>query len=316
MKSALLTKAALCICPPAIIATSAVTVPPVRKAVHHIVASREPRAAAPAAAVPCAPVVAYPAIVAPPPPVAEGPLALSAVPQGPIGPQVAPPPLLTNIGPGLIPSGGTVGPIGPIGPGVPNGPGIPGAVPEPATWLMMLSGFGFIGAALRRSSARARAGALPEGGTVAGRRRRRRRRGVLASLGAGIAGWGSGLSSGTASAPAGAATASAMAAKAGAHSAKAALLAKAAMCVCPPVAMMVGATSVPAVRHAVYTATAPVIPGTRAPSVIALVTPPCVPAAATAIAAAPGMFGSEVAVLPETPAWPIEQAIASPLPTA
>jgi len=85
-------------------------------------------------------------------------------------PAIAPPPTLAEVIPtvGGIPGSGSppgvalVGSPGGGGPGAPGAPGVPGtpetplnpdvpsAVPEPATWMMMLLGFGVIGSSMRR----------------------------------------------------------------------------------------------------------------------------------------------------------------------
>lgn len=49
--------------------------------------------------------------------------------------------------------GGTPGGGGGTGSGGAGGGGIPGAVPEPSTWILLLFGFGAIGASLRRTKA-------------------------------------------------------------------------------------------------------------------------------------------------------------------
>lgn len=64
-------------------------------------------------------------------------------PPGSVGPPFSPPP-----------SGGVPPALPPGSPGPPGPPGAPPTVPEPATWLMMLLGFGFVGARLRRRSQR------------------------------------------------------------------------------------------------------------------------------------------------------------------
>ncbi|WP_418895818.1 PEPxxWA-CTERM sorting domain-containing protein [Sandaracinobacteroides sayramensis] len=43
-----------------------------------------------------------------------------------------------------------VGFVLPSTPGEPGEPGNPGAVPEPATWAMMIAGFGLVGSVARR----------------------------------------------------------------------------------------------------------------------------------------------------------------------
>lgn len=85
----------------------------------------------------------------------------------PVAPAVAPP-TLAEVLPKVFPAPGNASPpgsvlIGPAGgggggggggspgtPGTPQIPEVPSAVPEPATWLMMLLGFGVIGATQRR----------------------------------------------------------------------------------------------------------------------------------------------------------------------
>lgn len=268
MKAALLSKAALCICPPAMLATTAAYVPPVRSAVHH--ATRPPAKAAPkaqpkrtaagVAAVPCTPALLTPPIVpqttfAVPVPsdAVSGPAFFGAVP----APGVA----IGGINPGGV-GGGNAGGGGGGGGGGDTGTTPPGggtvetpappavAVPEPSTWSMMLLGFGLLGAALRsrpqpkqRSSGKQRAGG------------KRRRRPALAG----------GMLLGALE------PVQAMTSSVGAGS-KMTLLAKAAMCVCPPALVVATVATVPQARKAVYAATMP----RTAPATIA-VPPPCDP---------------------------------------
>ncbi|RZM00543.1 MAG: PEP-CTERM sorting domain-containing protein [Sphingomonas sp.] len=164
-----------------------------------------------------------------------------------------------NVGGG----GGNPGPGGGTGPGAPGGGGgespLP-AVPEPATWSMMLLGFGLLGAALR-SRAPAK---VPVPVPANGARRRGSRHSLRRRRSAGIAGGGilwSLLE-----------PVQAMTAGVGGGS-KMSLLAKAAMCVCPPALMVTAVATVPQARKAVFAATAPQVPA-GAPAAI---TPPCDP---------------------------------------
>jgi hypothetical protein len=126
---------------------AATTAKPSQRALGKIV---QPSAAPPAefvkALTPPETVAAAPAI-APPPTLAE------------VIPAVGVPGSASPPGVALIGSPGGGGPGAPGAPGVPGAPGtpetpqipvIPSAVPEPATWLMMLLGFGVIGSSMRR----------------------------------------------------------------------------------------------------------------------------------------------------------------------
>ena len=274
MKAALLSKAALCICPPAMLATTAAYVPPVRKAVHHATRpapkappshARAQRPAATAAAVPC------PAAFINAPVVPQATFASEVPPDGvasnyfgsPAGGGV----LVGGAGPGgAAPGGGGVPGGGGPGGSVPGG-GVPGsgggetptpAIPEPSTWSMMLLGFGLLGAALR--SRRPTKVLVPAraGGRGSARSSRRRRR--SASVAGGGILWGL------------LEPVQAMTAGIGGGS-KMSLLAKAAMCVCPPALMVTAVATVPQARKAVFAATAPKVPA-GAPYAI---TPPCDP---------------------------------------
>lgn len=269
MKAALLSKAALCICPPAMLATTAAYVPPVRNAVHHATRpatkappakARPQRTAATAAPVPC------PAAFAIPPVVPQSTFAAEVPPDGFRGNYFGNPAaagvLVGGGGPGSGAGGGGGGTVPPGGGGgvVPPGGGggtPPPAVPEPTTWSMMLLGFGLLGTALRSRPAR-KAAAATRARTASGNRTRRRRRS------AGVAGGGIlwGLLE----------PVQAMSGGVGAGS-KMSLLAKAAMCVCPPALMVTAVATVPQARKAVFAATAPLVPA-GAPAAI---TPPCDP---------------------------------------
>jgi len=135
MPLSVLNKAALCVCPPALLATTAMTVPPVKRAVHHATAPRHARATPaaltrPAAALPAGAVT--PDVVCAP--VAGN--APSAVPlvsyAAPI--PAEPLPATTSDGSPAVPFGAPDA-LGPLGGGLPPvgggliGPGVPGAVP-------------------------------------------------------------------------------------------------------------------------------------------------------------------------------------------
>lgn len=265
MKAALLSKAALCVCPPALIATSVATVPQVRRAVHHVtrphVAKHQPVRKRTAAATPgnarrpCPPAVA--ALTEP------NRLATFAqpLPAEPVSTPMAPlsevatrstggtpdngsfAPIISGLAP--VTGGGAPGTPGtPTTPTTPTTPSTPGPpvtpVPEPATWTTMILGFGLLGALMRRRQAE----------REERRRQRRRRRRSHAPALAGAAAMADAL---TPLEAAGGGTAAA------ASAGKATLLAKAALCVCPPALMAATAITVPPVRNAVYHATAPAV---------------------------------------------------------
>jgi hypothetical protein len=102
--------------------------------------------------------------ITPPAPKEVIPVAAPPVALGDVIPPVAAPPLGGGGGTGIFitppPGGGTPGSPGSPGspgtpgtPETPSVPSVPPAVPEPATWLMMLLGFGFVGSAMRRAKA-------------------------------------------------------------------------------------------------------------------------------------------------------------------
>lgn len=299
MKSALLTKAALCICPPAVVATTAATVPPVRRAVHHFASAFEPHHRAHPAPPPCVPL--------------DHKTFASMLPNaGEVGPVdlEQPPAAYTAVTPG---TGGTT-PIGPepLNPGPLPGPGlIPGngtdtpggstpAVPEPEAWVTMVVGFGLIGAGLRqrrRYVVRSRklalaAGLEPGEGGASARAFGTAATGSMA-LGATLVPVGlSPLHAGT------------RLAQLGSKALHSPLLAKAALCICPPVAMAVSTAAIPPVRHAVYNATAPTTPATPKTPGAAAQAAPCVPVSVPTAAEAVKDGGEHLAVLEANPAWP------------
>ena len=275
MKAALLSKIALCVCPPAIVATTVATVPPVRQAVHHATRPHHPIrhhsklhpavARQVAAIAPCDP-------TAPATPLLTfadlGPEDLSAVPAdtGTTGP----------LGGGFAGGGPGLGPTAPVAIGgiVPVSP-----VPEPSTWLMLITGLGLVGTGIRRSRrrysvVRDQTGML----LVPARQRRGGKLALLASAAVGSAGtiWSelSPVQAGSKTSVIGSkAIGSAVLTKAA--------LTKIAMCVCPPMAMVAGAIALPPVRQAVYAATAPLPVATAIPFTTAAGMP-CLPTEATA----------------------------------
>ncbi len=155
MKSALLSKIAMCVCPPAIVATSAVTVPPIKRAVHRITAP----AAAPArprprrvfaAAYDCTPTAV--------PLSNPAPLGMTAVtPNDVLGNTPVAPTALTAVpvtpasfGPVALGSPPFTGPLYPLVPSTIPPVTPPSVLPEVSTWAMTITGFGAIGWALRR----------------------------------------------------------------------------------------------------------------------------------------------------------------------
>ncbi|WP_445193101.1 PEPxxWA-CTERM sorting domain-containing protein [Sphingomonas sp. Tas61C01] len=251
------------------LAATTAYVPPVRNAVHHATRpapkaqpnrARPQRTAAVAAPVPCPPAFANAPIVP------QSTFAAAVPPDGVTSNYFGSPSSVGTIVGGGVPGsnvgGGGPGPGGGPGTGGPGGGGgetpLP-AVPEPATWSMMLLGFGLLGAALRsRAPAKVRApvGGARRSGSRHSLRRRRRSvglagGGILWSLLEPVQAMTAGIGGGS----------------------KMSLLAKAAMCVCPPALMVTAVATVPQARKAVFAATAPQVPA----GVPAAITPPCDP---------------------------------------
>lgn len=154
-------------------------------------------------------------------------------------------------------------PVIPTDPGTPMDPTAP--VPEPGTWLLMISGFGLVGIGIRWRRARKVAAlgtdtsaAVATTALVAAPSRSRRRRHMKKAGGfSTIAGW-LGLSE--------VATGSAS---------MATIAAKTMMCVCPTVAIVGTTMAVPPVRSAVFKATA--VPTPAPKYALTVVKPPCDP---------------------------------------
>ncbi|MEH3159075.1 MAG: PEP-CTERM sorting domain-containing protein [Sphingomonas taxi] len=283
-------KAALCICPPALMAGTVATVPPVKRAVHHVTAPRQApkalrhtvakRPAEPQAVtrqevacdpmgggtLPAVPLVTYATPLPDEPGIGTTgtPGATSSISTPGFGPTI-----------GGIAVGGGGGGGGGITPVTPGTPGTPtptpsdpgaGAVPEPSVWLMMILGAGTLGGALRRR--RRAASAEGPGGRTA-------RRAAAGGL----------LWSGSAAVEAGD-----MAATVALKSTVASVAGKAMLCVCPAAIVAGSVMTVPPVRQAVYAATVPTTPlAAPPPAAVPLANAqPCpepmtVPVAATAV---------------------------------
>ena len=227
------------------------TVPSVKRAVHHLTAPRHHapihHAAARAAAVNCDPVApaGLPAV----------PLVTYAAPI-PAEPDVA--------GPAETPSGGAGPILGALAAGAPAAmaggvapavtptptPAVPGAVPEPATWLLMIGGIGATGVALRRR--RRVAGTRSKGAT--GGARTALVSGAAVDAATTVAAR-SAVAKSTAAGVVGKSTAAGVAGK----STAAGVAGKALLCVCPAVVAAGGVMTVPALRHAVHAYTAPAV---------------------------------------------------------
>jgi hypothetical protein len=150
MKSLLASKTAklvaACVCPVAGTATLGVTVPQVRTAIHKATAPAKPRAyAAPKTRVRTSPFAA---------PCDEGqipmgtPLAFAVPPQVPAASSGTD---ITSTPPVRLAGTGGSRPQVPIDLGRPGNTVTP-AVPETATWMQMIVGFGLVGGALRGSA--------------------------------------------------------------------------------------------------------------------------------------------------------------------
>lgn len=147
-------------------------------------------------------------------------------------------------------SGGGPGLVATAPPAIGGGITPISSIPEPSTWLMLIAGLGVVGTGIRRSRrrydlVRDRAGAL----LVPARRTKADALALLASSAIGGVGIAWDYSSPV--------RASGKVSAVGSKAMGSAALTKLAMCVCPPVAMVVGTIALPPVRHAVYAATAP-----------------------------------------------------------
>jgi hypothetical protein len=289
VKSSLLTKAALCICPPTVVATTVASVPPVRRAVHHLTQPARPHAPVKHAAPPCVPVSRR--TLASPLPTTLSPddVPVFTAITPPTGGTTYQPPINTPSFPGG-PGGGTGGGTPPSGPNTP-------AVPEPSAWIMMVMGFGLIGAGVRqrhRYVLRNRTAAFAGGGNATVPVR-----GLGVLLGGGAISSAAMLSVGATPV-----LATAKLAQLGSKALNSSMLAKAALCVCPPVAMAVTTAALPPVRHAVYNATAPKTPPAMLSPAVATVPQPCVPVDVPTAAEAVKQGGDTLAVFRPTPSWP------------
>lgn len=302
--------AALCVCPPAILATSIATVPSVKRAVHNATrpapakhklahATKKPvQTAATGKGVPCdsAPAIRTSSVLPYAielPPVNNSDAGTGNIPGSPLMNGVVPvggTPLLFGGGtPGANPGGGIPGdpgttpggpetpanpetpvdpgtPVTPVDPGVPVEPSLP--VPEPGTWLLLISGFGFVGLGLRWRRARmiAAHGTVPADAAPAPATHRGshiKKAGGMSSVAAWF-GFGE-VATGSAS--------------------MATIAAKTMMCICPTAAIVGSTLAVPPVRSAVHKATAVPAPAPR--YVTTVVKPPCDPTIRSAEADAP-----------------------------
>ena len=294
MALSLLSKAALCVCPPALMATAVATVPAAKRAVHHATAPKPKAVARPAkraveqprlvrASMPpreficdpilgpgngiiSAPIVPLVSFASPIPdePIVGlgspgGSTATPIVPAGftPIGapggggggvivpPTPTPTPEPTAVPtatPTVAPTPGptdaptpepTVAPTPEPTVGPPGTPPV-GTVPEPSVWLMLILGFGLLGAGLRhRRNGRITARGLAPQVVAAG------------ALWAGATPIAAGDMAAT------------LATQAAAQSAGTGLAGKLMLCVCPAVLTAGTVMTVPPVRNAVHTATSP-----------------------------------------------------------
>jgi len=253
MKTAILANAALCLCPPLIAAAGVVAVPSARSAVHHMTAPhRHHSVKKKLTPQPCAPLKRATAAAG----LSEDPTRLIAdlMPadadaplRDEIGALYGGPPLsATAQGPGngLSAGGGTdTFPLGPgpvIGtpPNPPIGPVGPqptAAVPEPASWTMMVAGFLGIGTLVRRRA----------------RNERRRRTLTRAGLAASVE-----FLSSTAAGPAQTAAFAAVRSLSAVKGMTAAAIAKkTAVCVCSGAVLATAVITMPPLKRAVYSAT-------------------------------------------------------------
>ena len=259
MKSALLTQLALCACPPLVAATTVTVVPQVRHAVHHATAPAHHRGIASSGnrqPYNCAPVrqievrtgvdrafihdlANFENGQSEPEPFGQG--IDPALPERASATRVnasdraewASPILPDRPGAGPIPAPPTQ-PGSPTNPGGPGGTGpAGGSVPEPASWALMLVGFGSIGAAIRSG-------------------RRNKMIGIAGTATGGVTGLVATVEAGS-----GAVLASTRLATFGARAVRAAAVKKLGVCVCSAAAFAAAATTVPPLRQTLYAATMP-----------------------------------------------------------
>jgi len=259
------------------------TVPAAKRAVHHLTAphhaARPVHRVATAAARPAAQPADCPPIAAGPLPAVPLATFAAPIPEEPAGATTAPAagsPVQGGVGAG--PSASVLAAQPPVGVGAitppattpvatptttpvvtptPVGSGTTPAVPEPASWLMMIVGAGALGATLRRRRAPARAGRHAATGAML---------------------WaGSAAEAGDAAATAGVAAHSGAA-----TSALATAAGKAMLCVCPAAVVAGSVVGVPPLRQAVHAATLPTAPASVRPTV-PCIQPAAVPVSATAV---------------------------------
>lgn len=247
MKATLAAKAALCICPTLVMGTVAVKSPKARQAVHKMTASKSVKK--PGVAKRRAP-QQYASLSLPCPPAFVGIApALAGLGLPMTGLDVANDLFGTltpfsgggggggSFGPGIVlgggggggPGGGSGGGGGGGGAIEPDAPPVAGTVPEPESWIFMIIGFAALGGTLRWQRRRMRNAHYSWGGWTPIRAKAAFAAGATLPDAIGVA----------------------------AVSTKLSFLAKAALCVCPPVMIASVVATVPAARQAVHSATAP-----------------------------------------------------------
>jgi len=246
MKTSVLASAALCLCPPLVATTTTLAVPSAKRAVHKLTAPAHHHHRKQVAQRPAPPCRAEGTRAA----AADIPSAddqtdvtnltdlgrlASPAPAGRHGPNPviigSPPAPNFPFGPDLP----IIRPTPPITPVTPVNPTNPGAVPEPANWALMVTGFMGVGMMIRRRK------------TAAQHRTTFSRAGVAAAVE--LMGLGKMLFSNSA-AVAGSGTAVT-------HGLGTTLLKKAMVCVCSGAVLATAVTTVPPLRRAVFSATMP-----------------------------------------------------------
>jgi len=245
VKSAILANAALCVCPPLIATATVITVPAARHAAHKLTSPPHHHVGKKhSARPPCSAVKELTS--------AALPTSGDAVPAAPATAEEALPDLAAagnSVPPGKTLWDGDAG-INLAGPGPFTGtPGRPtspvapviepAGVPEPASWIMMITGFYCVGMLCRWGKRpRRRTAKLAQGAAATIE--------LLSNIG---------LASGQTAAIASTKTSSAIGASLGVAVAK-----KAAVCVCSGAILATAVTTVPPLKRAIYTATMPARP--------------------------------------------------------